>query len=181
MRGKIGDGPRTPRDHQHWEAVEEASELLVEQQFQEALQELKRVIEADPNNPYAYQLLGSVLWELQQLEPARDAFKAASLLAPDFLGARVGLSHALRKLGDVGGAEREARIALSRFPGDGEALHALGMAQAARGQRSGAKKSFEAYLATKPELESATEVRSVLEMLNLGEEGEPFELDEEDD
>ncbi len=179
MRGNIGDGPRAPRDHQHWEAVEEASELLVEQQFQAALEELKRVLQADPNNAYAYQLLGTALWELEQLEPARDAFKAAALLAPEFLGARVGLSHALRKLGDAAGAEREAKIALARFPGDGEALHALGMAQAARGLRSVAKKNLEAYLQTKPELESATDVRSVLEMLGAGDEGEPFELDDE--
>jgi Flp pilus assembly protein TadD len=179
MGGKTRDDRGTPRDHQHWEAVEEASELLVEERFEDALRELKKTIEADPNNPYAYQLLGTTLWELEQIEPARDAFKAAVLVAPEFLAARVGLSHALRKLGDLGEAEREARVALARFPGDGEALHALGMVQAARGDRRGAKQSLEAYLATKPELESTIEVRSVLEMLDLGDEGDPLELDDE--
>jgi len=180
MGGKTRDERGMPRDHAHWEAVEEASELLVEGQFEEALRELKDILVGDPNNPYAYQLLGSTLWELRQYEPARDAYQAAILVAPDFLASRIGLSHALRKTGDLPGAEREARFALRRFPNDGEVLHALGLTQAARGDHAGARRSLEAYLTTSPELESSMEVRSVLEMLTLGEEGDPLELEDDD-
>lgn len=166
------------RDAEHWAAVEEAGELLVEARYEEALLELKRVLSRDANNPYAFNLLGTAFWELGQLEPARDAFRAAVLAAPEFLAARVGLSQALRRMGDFNAAIREARLALERFPGDGDALHALGLAQAMKGERTQARKSLEGYLGTSPELEAETEVRGLLEMLGLGDEGEPLEIDE---
>jgi tetratricopeptide (TPR) repeat protein len=165
------------RDEQHWDAVEEASELVMERRFDEALVELKRVLDADHQNPYAFNLLGTALWELERLEPARDAFKAATLVSPAFLGARVSLSHVLRKLHDFDAAEREARQVLGRHPRDGEALHALGLALAAKGKRREAKKSLEGFLSQNPEFEAATEVRGILEMLGLGDEDEPLEVD----
>ncbi len=167
------------RDARHWDAVSEASELLVERDFEAALVELKRVLDVDANNPYAYQLLGSTLWELRRLEPARDAFRAAVLLAPSFLGARTSLAQTLRRLGDLVGAEAEARTALRQAPEDGEAHLVVGMVHAARGERREAKHHLEAFLSSKPELEAQMEARSVLEMLELGQEGDP--LDVEDD
>ncbi|MFO0553323.1 MAG: tetratricopeptide repeat protein [Polyangiaceae bacterium] len=177
MPGKVNPSEDT-RDHRHWSAVEEASELLVERRFEDALKELKQVIERDPNNPYAYHLLGTALWELAQLEPARDAFRAATLVSPTFLGARVGLAHALRKLGDLGGAEREAAEALRRFPDDGEAAHAMGLVLAARGKRREARYYLERFLASKPEVEASMEARGVLEMLTTGEEDDPLDVDD---
>jgi len=145
--------------------------------FEGALLELKRILEADSQNPYAFNLLGNALWELDRLEPARDAFKAATLVSPAFLGARVSLSHVLRRLKDADGAEQEARRALALFPHDGEAMHALGLALAARGKRGEARRSLEGYLATNPEFEAATEVRGVLEMLGLGEDDDPLDIE----
>ncbi|NUP09693.1 MAG: tetratricopeptide repeat protein [Polyangiaceae bacterium] len=168
-----------PRDAQHWDDVDEASELLGERRFQDALTELKRVIEHDANNPYAYNLLGTALWELQQMEPARDAFKAAVLISPNFLAARLGLSHTLRKLGDLRGAEQQARVALSRFPDDGEAYHALGLALAAAGEKEEAVDALERFLASKPEFEAATEARGIIEMLREGEEDEGLDVDDD--
>lgn len=168
---------REGRDERHWEAIEEASELVAEGDLEAGLAELKRAIEKDPNNPYAYNLLGNTLFELKQLEPARDAFHAAVLVSPDFLGARVSLAHVHHALRNFEEAERQARIALERFPKDGDARHALGMALAARGKRGEARKNLEGFLASNPELEAATEVRSILEMLGLGEEGDPFEVE----
>jgi len=166
------------RDGAHWEAVEEAVELLEERRFEDALANLKGIILADPNNPYAYNLVGTVLWELGQLEPAKDAFHAAVLLSPDFLGARLGLSHAYRRLGVAEEAERQARIATRRFPDDGEAYHALGMALAALGERTEAAQCLERFLDSKPEFEVATEVRGVLEMLRQGDPEDPLEVDD---
>ncbi|NUQ77025.1 MAG: tetratricopeptide repeat protein, partial [Polyangiaceae bacterium] len=83
----------------HWDAVEEATELLIEERYVEALIELRRVIKNDPKNPYAFNYLGVALFETGELEAARDAYRAAIRLAPDYLAARVGLSHALRTLG----------------------------------------------------------------------------------
>ena len=163
-------------DATHWEAVEEATELLQEERWADALYALRDAIRRDPANPYAFHFLGVALHETAQLEPARDAFRAALRLSPGYLGSRIALANTLRALGDVRGAIREAEEALRRAPGDGEALHALGMAHAGRGDREAARKYLEAFLATKPELEAGLEARTILEQLGLGIE--PVELDD---
>jgi tetratricopeptide (TPR) repeat protein len=165
------------RDAEHWEAVEEASELLQQEAYEAALRELRDVMKRDPTNPYAYYLAATALYELERLEPARDAYRAALRLSPNYLGARVGLSHVLRRLGDYDGAIEEAAEALSRFPGDPGALHASGLALAARGKRPQARADLQRFLGTGPELEAQLEVRSILEMLGIGEDDEPIEFD----
>src|SRR5690606_2689619 len=104
------------------------------------------------------------------------AYQAAIRVAPDHLGARVALSHVLRELSDAAGAEREAKEALRRFPKDGEAMHALGLAQAARGNRKEARKNLQGFLDAGPEFEAAQEVRGILEMLGLGDDDDPAEF-----
>jgi thioredoxin-like negative regulator of GroEL len=166
-------------DAAHWDAVEEASELLQEERFQEALLALRDVLKASPSNPYAFFFLGQALWELGQIEPARDAYRAALRLAPGYLGARVALSHTLRRLGDVRGAMAEAKEALRRFPKDGDAMFALGLAHAARGQRFLARKHLQSSLEAETDVEARLELQQILEMLGVGEEGQPFELEDE--
>lgn len=161
----------------HWSAVEEATELLVEERYVEALIELRRVIKADPKNPYAYHYLGVALFETGEIEASRDAYRAALKLAPNYLAARVGLSHTLRTLGDAEGALREAKEALRRFPKDGDALHAAGLAHAARGNKHLAKEHLERYLQSGPEAESALEVRQILEMLGIADDDEPVQFE----
>src|SRR5262245_22971443 len=78
-------------DAARWDAVEEATELLREERFVEAMLALRNVIQADPKNPYAYSFLGTALFDAGQREAARDAYRAAIALAPNYLGARVGL------------------------------------------------------------------------------------------
>jgi tetratricopeptide (TPR) repeat protein len=168
---------KDPRDAAFWDAVDEATELLQERRHHDALLHLRDVIKTQPNNPYAYHYLGIAFFELKQLEPARDAYRAAVRLAPDYLGARIALAHVLRLLGDPKGSLAEANEALRRFPGDGEALHAAGLANAAMGHRKVAKKQLEGFLGTNPELEAQDEVRQILEMLGVGEEGDPVEFE----
>src|SRR5262245_40806969 len=165
------------RDRKHWEAVEEAIELIREQRWPDALLALREVIKAEPANPYAYHHLGTALYETAQLEPARDAYKAAIRLAPDYLGARVSLSHVLRALGDAQGALAQAKEALRRFPKDGEEMYAAGLANAAKGNRKAARQELEGFLGQNPEREAANEVRQVLDMRGPGEEGEPVEFE----
>jgi Flp pilus assembly protein TadD len=153
---------------EHWTAVEEATELLHEERYREALVELRRVLTDDPRNPYAFFFTGMALFEVGELEPARDAYTAAVKLAPKYLGARVALSHVLRQLGDVRGAIREGMAALSLEPGDGDALYAVGLAHRARGDEAAARKYLEAFLATNPEFEVATETRQLLATLPGG-------------
>ncbi len=152
-------------DKAYWDAVEEATELLNEERFHEALVALRAIIKNAPQNPYAYHFLGVALYEVGELEPARDAYRAALRLAPTHLGARVALSHVLRQLGDPKEAIKEGSIALTQSPTDPDALHAVGLAYLERGDDKAARKYLEAFLATKPEFEVGVEVRAVLARL----------------
>jgi len=157
------------RDHAHWDAVEEATELIEAGRHELALFALKSVLEKDAMNPYAYHLLGGCLHELGQLVAARDAFEAAVRVSPDHLGARVAISHVLRELGLLEEAEHQAKNALRRFPKDGEAMYALGLAQAEGGKRAEARKNLQGFLDAGAELEAADEVRVILSTLGLAE------------
>lgn len=156
------DEPLDPAHLARWEAVEEATELLHEERYHEAMIELRRVLELDPKNAYAYYFLGVAFFEVGELEPARDAYVACLKLAPAHLGARIALCHVLRLLGDIRGALREGLAALSRQPGDPDALHAVGLAYHAAGDQAAAHKYLDAFLATSPEFEVALEVRALL-------------------
>jgi tetratricopeptide (TPR) repeat protein len=153
---------RDDRDAKHWDAVEEASELLNEERYREAMELLREVLAADAQNPYAYFFLGQAFYEVGEIEPARDAYQAALKLAPDHLGARVALCHVLRKLGDHRGAIREGMAALEKAPQDADALYATGMAYFARGDTTAARRYLSAFLHAKPELEVKLEVEAIL-------------------
>ncbi|HEX4448605.1 MAG TPA: tetratricopeptide repeat protein [Polyangiaceae bacterium] len=164
---------RDPADAAHWAAVEEATELLHEERFREALVELRNVIQADPKNPYAYHFLGVALFEVGEVEAARDAYGASLKLAPHHLGSRVALAHVLRMTGDIRGAIREGLAALSQAPGDADALYAVGLAYHARGDESAAVKYLEAFLATGPEYEVGVETRALLAVIRGDPEPPP--------
>ncbi len=164
----ISDMASTPqpqdekRDAAHWEAVEEATELLHEERYRDSLIELRGVLKADPQNPYAYYFLGIALFEIGELEASRDAYAACVRIAPSHLGARVAMCHVLRTMGNLRDAIREGMAALAQSPGDPDALHAVGLAYHARGDEAAARKYLEAFLETNPEIEVALETRELL-------------------
>jgi Flp pilus assembly protein TadD len=160
--------PDPKLDARRWEAVEEATELLHEERFREALVALRNVATRDPGNPYAFYFLGVGLFEIGELEAARDAYRATLRLAPTHLGARVALTHILRQLGDLREALKEGTAALSQVPGDPDVLHAIGLVYLARGDKTSARRYLEAFLETNPELEVALEVRQMLAALEQG-------------
>ncbi len=166
------------KDRADWDAVEEATELLHEERYREAMIELRRALQANPKNAYAYYFLGVAMFEIGELEPARDAYAACLKLSPEYLGARVASCHVLRLTGDVRGAIREGLAALSRAPGDPDALHAVGLAYNARGDDAATRKYLEAYLATSPEFEVALETKALL--ASLGGGGEATRDEDED-
>src|SRR3989442_692467 len=164
-----------PTDEQRWEAVEEATELLIDKSYQPALEHLKRVIEADPGNAYAFYYTGVAMDELGRHEAARDAFQAAVTVSPNYPAAQVGLAHALRKTGELDEAIRVGAEALARFPQDGDAHFAVGLALAAAGDRKAARAHLEAFLRSGAEIEAQIEARAMLEQL-AADEG-PIEFD----
>jgi len=164
----LPEDERAARDHAHWDAVEEATEMLHAEAFAEALVELRAVIQRDPTNPYAYHYLGVALFEMGEVEAARDAYRACLRVAPEHLGARVALAHVLRALGDADAALKEGLVALEKAPQDGEALHAVGLAHLARGDRPAARRYLTAFLEAKPEFEAQVEVKAILDSLGDG-------------
>lgn len=166
-------------DARRWGDVEEATELLHEERFREAMVELRDVLKRDPRNAYAYYFLGIAFFEVGEIESARDAYSACVKLAPGHLGARVALSHVLRMLGDTKGAVREGAAVLERAPNDPDALHAIGLAHHARGDAASARRYLEAFLATNPEVEVAIETRALLETLPGGKK--PAQSDDDED
>lgn len=154
------------RDAEHWAAVEEATELLHEERIKEALEALRDVIKSDPQNPYAFFFLGQALYEAGELAPSRDAYRATLRLAPEHLGARVALTHVLRKLGETRDAVVEGIAAVAQSPTDGEALYALGLAYLARGDSVSARRHLEAFLRANPEFETRLEVEGLLQSMD---------------
>ncbi|MFO0738076.1 MAG: tetratricopeptide repeat protein [Labilithrix sp.] len=156
------------RDAERWAAVEEATELLHEERYKEALEELRQVLHRDPENHYAFYYLGQAMYEVGEMQPARDAYLATLKLAPQHLGARVALTHVLRKLGDTKSAVQNGLVALEQAPTDGEVLYAIGLAYLARGDNVSARRHLEAFLRAKPELETRIEVEALLMSMDGG-------------
>jgi Flp pilus assembly protein TadD len=155
------------QDAAHWEAVDEVTELLHEERFREALTLLHEIVKKDPTNPYAFFFTGQALYEVGELEPARDAYRAALRLAPKHLGARVALAHVLRKTGELRDAIKEGMMALELAPHDADAMYAVGLAYLAKGEKTAARRYFEAFLKMKPELEIRMEVEGLLQTMDL--------------
>ncbi len=156
------------RDAAFWAEVEDASELVHEGAHEQALVLLRDVARSSPKNHYAFYFIGIALFELAQLEPSRDAFRAAVKLSPGYVGARGSLAQVLHALGEHGPAVREAEAALRIHHDDPDSLWAAGMSWAALGDRGAAADYLHRFLETKPELEVAMEVREVLELLQRG-------------
>lgn len=157
--------PREGRDAEYWDAVDDATELLREGSYEAALTQLRDIVKTSPENPYAYYFIGVGLWELKQLAPARDAFRAAVHISPGYVGARASLAAVLHALGDEKGAIREGENALRVQPEDPDALYAVGQAFLSIGDRDSAVHYLERFLRTKPEYEVGVEVAETLEML----------------
>jgi Flp pilus assembly protein TadD len=163
-------------DAARWEAVEAATEMMLEGDYHDALVRLRDIIKDDPTNHYAYYYTGTALFEVGQFEAAAAAYRAAVKLAPKYVGARVGLSHSLRIIDEHKAAMTEARKALEIAPGDGDAIFALGLAQAAFGDKPSARRSIKAFLQTGPEFEAANEARAMLDKL-----GQPDRPEDDED
>ncbi len=150
------------RDAAQWDAVEEAVELLHEERYREALEVLREILKADPTNAYAFFFLGQAFYEVGEMQPARDAYRACLTHAPAHLGARIAVTHVERKLGRHREAIKDGMMALEQAPMDGDALYAVGLAYAARGDSSAARRYLEAFLKAQPELETRLEVEALL-------------------
>ena len=149
----------------HWDAAQEGAELVSEGEYDRAVAVLSDLIARDPQNEYGYYYLGCAHYELEQFDKALKAYVKALELVPTYLGAMVHAGHTLRMMGRYNEAIRMAREVLARAPGDSDALFLIGSASFARGDNAQAKEYLERFLHTNPELEVATEVEGMLQVI----------------
>jgi tetratricopeptide (TPR) repeat protein len=160
---------------ERWDAVDEGIELLREGSAAEAIAELLRVIERDPDNEYAYHYLGAAYFEEDELERSLKAYLTALEKSPGYLGAIVGAGHTLRMMGELDKAIRMGKQALQLQKEDQDALYLLGLAHYQRGDKAAAVDYFDRFLLTSPEAEVRLEVLGLLQVLR----GEVVPLSEE--
>jgi len=154
----------------HWDSAQDGAELVSEGEYTQAIALLTRQIEREPDNEYVYFFLGAAYFELEQYDRALKSYLTALELKPDYLGAMVHVGQCLRMLGRYPEAIRMARQVLARAPDDSDALFLIGASSFARGDDVQARVHLQRFLETGPELEVATEVHGMLQLLEEREQ-----------
>jgi tetratricopeptide (TPR) repeat protein len=150
---------------QHWDVAQEGAELVSEGEYERAVLVLTQLIAEQPDNEYGYYYLGCAHYELEQFDKALKCYVRALELVPTYLGAMLHAGHTLRMLGRYNEAIRMAHQVLARAAGDPDALYLIGACSFARGDNAQAQDYLERYLHTNPELEVATEVEGMLQII----------------
>ncbi|MCC7535251.1 MAG: tetratricopeptide repeat protein [Deltaproteobacteria bacterium] len=166
-----------PEGDAKWAAVDDAVEMLRDGDRDGAVRELTGVLATEPKNEYAAFFLGCALFELGRFDYASTAFAQAVRSKPTYLGARINLAHSLRMEGRIEEALREARRAEQLAPDDGDVHYALGLIYVTKNLPAVADQHLERFLATRPDIEVAEEVRALLTALRGGavttDDGQP--------
>ena len=155
----------------HWDEVQEAVELLREDEVDRAVETLETILRDDSRNPYAAFFLGEAWFAKQVWDKALRGYVRALELRPDYLGAMLGAGHALRMMGRLDQAIRMARQILSRQKDNPDGLYLLGLAHYQRGDGADAERWLSRFLNTRPEIEVAMEVEGLLQILRGQAEG----------
>jgi len=150
---------------EHWDAAQPGAELIAEGDYASAVQVLTALIEEQPRNEYAYFYLGAAYYELEEYPKALKSYVKALEIVPGYLGAMVNAGHTLRMLGRFEEAMRMGQQVLARAPEDADALFLIGAASFARGDYARAQGFLERFLHTHPEIEIATEVEGMLQVI----------------
>jgi len=164
----------------HWESAEEGAELLRDGEREQAIEVLTALLVREPQNEYAYFFLGSAYYELEQYDRALKCYVEALGIAPAYVGAMVHAGHCLRMLGRYREAVRMAHQVLARAPHDPDAFFLIGACSFAVGEDAKAKDFLERFLHTNPELEIATEVQGMLQVIMARDPSQSL-TDEDDD
>jgi tetratricopeptide (TPR) repeat protein len=148
-----------------WDAAQPGAELVAEGDYQSAVAVLTELIEAQPENEYAYFYLGAAYYELEDYPRALKCYVKALEVVPGYVGAMVNAGHTLRMLGRYEEAIRMGQQVLARAADDADALFLIGAASFARGDYAKAKSHLERFLNTNPEIEVAVEVEGMLQVI----------------
>jgi tetratricopeptide (TPR) repeat protein len=162
-------------DHSaHWDAVEEAVELLHDGQVDEALPLLRAALERDPGNVYAHFHLGTALAAQGKPGPALAALAEAVRREPSYLGAVVARGWCLHELGRFEEAVQAGAAALALQADDPDALHLMALSHAELRQPREAIACLQRYLKSNLTVEARYEADALLKALR----GEATAMDE---
>ena len=150
---------------ERWEAAEDGMELLHAGETDQAIDELLRVAQDDPQNEYALHFLGHAYFQKEAFPEALKSYVEALNLAPDYVGAMVGAGQTLRMMGEYDRAIRMGQRVLQQQEDDGDGLFLVGTAHFQKGENDAAKRYLERFLETSPELEVALEVEGMLQVI----------------
>ena len=152
-------------EESRWAAVEEAIELLHEEDVDGAVRALRDVLLADADNVHAHYYLGLEFMRREKAGAALAAFAEAAHRDPAHLGAQVYRGWCLYELGRFEEAIDAGERALEIRADDDEALHLLGLANAETGRKSLAIAYLERFLKGRPTAEDRADAEALLTAL----------------
>jgi tetratricopeptide (TPR) repeat protein len=153
-------------EDERWAAVEEAIELLHEEDVDGAVRVLREVLLADAENAHYY--LGLAFMRRDKAGAALAAFAEASHRDPAHLGAVVYRGWCLYELGRFEEAIDAGERALEIKADDDDALHLLGLAYAETGRASAAIGYLERFVKGRPSAEDRFDAEALLITLRGG-------------
>jgi tetratricopeptide (TPR) repeat protein len=121
--------------------LKKALDWLKSEEHERALSELDRALERNPNYPDLHNFRGIVLFELERVDEAIEAFRLSVTLSPRYLVPRLNLAFSLVHVGEYKDAEAELELILEMDPEEPAAMAKLnelqsgGKAQRRNGSR----------------------------------------------
>ena len=137
------------------QAIHESRELIRSQKFPEACQKLQKLLEDDPKEEDALELLGMANFFQKKLEAARDCFERLTQLNPSHTKAWVNLGAILNRLGEYKKATEILRRALQRDRKCAEAYYNMGIAHRALQTNTMAISAYKEALKLAPDMVDA--------------------------
>ena len=134
--------------------------LLAVREFDQAESALRKAVSLSPGNAGAWNNLGTVLRERGKSADAIAAFQRALAIDPAHDGAKVSLAQQYLVIGSLGQARQLLEEVLARAPAHPEANYALGQVLERQGDKAGAVRAYQAFIASAPAT-LATYVESV--------------------
>lgn len=134
------------------QAIRVSRKLIQSQKFAEACEHLQKLLEDDPKDEDALELLGMANFFQKKLEPARDCFERLTQLNPSHTKAWVNLGAIHNRMGDHRKSTEVLRRALQRDRKCAEAYYNLGIAHRAMQMNTMAISAYKEALKLAPEM-----------------------------
>ena len=135
--------------------LRESRELIRAQKYAEACQQLQKLLEEDPKEEDALELLGMASFFQKKLEPARECFERLTQLNPAHTKAWVNLGAILNRMGEHKKATDVLRRALQRDRKCAEAYYNMAIAHRALQMNTMAISAYKEAVKLEPKMVDA--------------------------